>query len=91
MPATAREPALLTATQTADLLGISPGTVRRAIHDGRLPGVRLGARGRWRIRRDAVESLIGAEPAEAGVDPAPRPPAGDPSARRGPARAEATT
>jgi excisionase family DNA binding protein len=47
---------LLTIRETAELLKVSPITVRRYIADGRLPAVRVG-RG-VRVRKEAVDQLL---------------------------------
>lgn len=47
--------------EVAGILGISEKTVRRLIKRGELPARRVG--GVWRISRDAIRQLLGAEPA----------------------------
>jgi excisionase family DNA binding protein len=47
---------LLTVGQVAERLQVSPRTVWRLIHDGRLPAVRIGRA--VRLRPDAVAGLI---------------------------------
>jgi excisionase family DNA binding protein len=54
---------LLTVKETADMLRVSPGTIRRHIASGKLPAVRIGRA--IRIERDAVSQIV--EPV--GVDP----------------------
>lgn len=49
-------PALLTATEVAKVLRVHPGTVRRWMVDGTLPGIRVGRQ--IRFRRSDVESLL---------------------------------
>jgi excisionase family DNA binding protein len=50
---------LLTVGQVAERLQISPRTVWRLIHDGRLPAVRIGRA--VRLHPDAVAALIKAQ------------------------------
>ena|SRR5437763_1151642 len=47
---------LLTVSETAELLKVSPITIRRYIADGRLPAVRVG-RG-MRVERGAIDRVI---------------------------------
>jgi excisionase family DNA binding protein len=47
---------LLTVKETAEMLKLSPLTVRRYITAGRLKAVRIG--GRVRVSREAVESIV---------------------------------
>lgn len=54
---------LLTVKETAEMLRISPGTVRRHVASGKLPAVRIGRS--IRIERDAVFHIV--EPVQ--VDP----------------------
>jgi len=58
---------LLTVRETADLLRVAPGTVRRWIASGRLAAVRVG-RG-LRVRRDAAERLLAPAGPRVVVDP----------------------
>lgn len=55
---------LLTVQETATLLEVSEGTVRRHVAAGRLPAVRVGRL--IRIRREAVERFI--EPTASAAD-----------------------
>ncbi|WP_455381507.1 helix-turn-helix domain-containing protein [Salinispira pacifica] len=48
---------LLTVEQVAQILGLHPKTVRRLIHEGRLPAGRAGRQ--WRISRAEVERFTG--------------------------------
>jgi excisionase family DNA binding protein len=50
-------PALLTAVQVGDLLGIDQSTVYRMAADGRLPAVKVGRQ--WRFPAGAVQDLLG--------------------------------
>ena len=52
---------LLTVRETADILKVSPLTIRRYVANGRLAAVRIGKG--VRIRREAVEGLL--EPVDA--------------------------
>jgi excisionase family DNA binding protein len=56
------EPALLTSTEAARLLGVSRRTVIRLARDGDLRVVRLGPKGHWRILRHGVAEIIEASP-----------------------------
>jgi excisionase family DNA binding protein len=56
------EPALLTSTEAARLLGVSRRTVIRLARDGDLRAVRLGPNGNWRILRHGVAEIIRADP-----------------------------
>lgn len=47
---------LLTVKETADMLRVSPVTIRRHIASGKLPAVRIGRA--IRIERDAVSTLV---------------------------------
>lgn len=47
---------LLTVHETAQLLKVSPITVRRFIMDGRLPAVRVGKS--VRVNREAIDALL---------------------------------
>lgn len=58
---------LLTIQETADLLRVSPVTVRRYISARRLPAVRLAGKG-VRVRKEDVESL----PTPVGEDSEPQ-------------------
>jgi excisionase family DNA binding protein len=46
----------LSVQQAADLLGVSPQTVRTCIKRGELPAVKIGD---WRISRAALDELAG--------------------------------
>jgi excisionase family DNA binding protein len=59
---------LLTVPETAQLLRVSPMTVRRFIADGRLPAVRVGKG--LRVRREAIKRL--AKPVAPTVPERPR-------------------
>lgn len=57
MDPTAAAPRLLTATEVAELLGLTPRTVKRLAAEGRLARVVLGRRS-TRYRQDDVARLI---------------------------------
>jgi len=48
----------MTTRETAELLGVSTFTIRRAVKHGVLDPVRLGERGYLRFRRRDLEALI---------------------------------
>jgi excisionase family DNA binding protein len=50
---------LLTPDEAAQMLGLSPFTVRRLLRQGELPGRKVGKR-QWRIRRVDLEEYLGA-------------------------------
>jgi excisionase family DNA binding protein len=50
---------LLTPDEAAQMLGLSPFTVRRLLRQGELPGRKIGKR-QWRIRRVDLEEYLGA-------------------------------
>lgn len=58
----------LTTTEAARRLGCSPGTVRRAIRDGRLKATRLGPSGWLRIPAQSLDTAA-AEPHSAPSSP----------------------
>lgn len=49
---------LLSVKQVAHFLGVTPRSVYRWIHDGKLPGVKIGAGKLWRINAEDVQKLI---------------------------------
>jgi excisionase family DNA binding protein len=49
---------LLTVEQVADYLQVHPETVRKWLREGRLAGVNLGGRARWRVRRDDLTRFV---------------------------------
>lgn len=53
-----RSPELLTTTEVAELLRVTPSTVIRWVESGKLPGIRAGAGAHWRFRRADVEQLL---------------------------------
>ena len=55
-----REPeaSWLTVQEVADLIHASKYTVIRLLHKGTLPGVYLGTREGWRVRRADVDTLV---------------------------------
>jgi len=65
---------LLDADQVADIVGLSPFTIRRALRSGELAGSKI--RGRWRTTPAAVAAWIDAcrhLPATPAAVPGPRP------------------
>ena len=50
--------ASLTVSEAADLLGVSPATIRRAVDKGELPGFRIPGSTHRRIPKEAVEAII---------------------------------
>jgi excisionase family DNA binding protein len=55
---------LLTLPETADLLRVSPKTVRRYALEGRLPRVQLVERGIWKFKARDVQTFIDARAEE---------------------------
>ncbi len=55
------EPRLLTVTEVANMLRVSPPRVRELVSSGRLKSVRLSPQGRHRFRVEDVEQLIRGE------------------------------
>lgn len=49
---------MLTVSQAADMLGLSPATIRRAIDKGELPGFRVPGSKHRRIPRAVVEEIV---------------------------------
>lgn len=56
------QPLLLTVREVTQLLRVQRPKVYELIRDGAIEGFKVGAD--WRIRRDSVERLIGAIPAD---------------------------
>lgn len=54
-------PDLLTVREVAELLRVSPLTVKRWGKRGKLPAIRINARGDRRYRKEAVLYLLGIE------------------------------
>ncbi len=57
-------PDLLTVGEVADLLRVSKLTVKRWGKRGKLPAIRINARGDRRYRKEAVLWLLGIQPEE---------------------------
>jgi excisionase family DNA binding protein len=56
------QPVLLTVREVSILLRVQRPKVYELIRDGAVEGFKVGAD--WRVRRDSIETLIGAIPAE---------------------------
>ena len=54
-------PDLLTIREVADLLRVSPLTIKRWGKKGKLPAIRINSRGDRRYRKDVVTRLLGVE------------------------------
>ncbi len=54
-------PDLMTIREVADLLRISPLTIKRWGKKGKLPAIRINSRGDRRYRKDVVLRLLGVE------------------------------
>jgi excisionase family DNA binding protein len=54
-------PDLLTIREVADLLRVSPLTIKRGGKKGKLPAIRINSRGDRRYRKDVVTRLLGVE------------------------------
>ena len=52
-------PDLLTIREVADLLRVSPLTIKRWGKKGKLPAIRINSRGDRRYRKDVVNRLLG--------------------------------
>lgn len=57
-------PELLTVKEVADLLRVSPQTVKRWDKRGKLVSIRINARGDRRYRKEAILWLLGINPEE---------------------------
>lgn len=57
-------PDLLTVREVADLLRVSPLTIKRWGKRGKLPAIRINSRGDRRYKKEAVLWLLGVTPAE---------------------------
>lgn len=58
-------PDLLTVREVADLLRVSPLTIKRWGKRGKLPAIRINSRGDRRYKKEAVLWLLGITPEEA--------------------------
>ena len=56
-------PDLMTIREVADLLRISPLTIKRWGKKGKIPAIRINSRGDRRYRKEVVLRLLGVEPA----------------------------
>lgn len=57
-------PELLTVREVADLLRVSPLTIKRWGKRGKLPPIRINSRGDRRYRKEAVLWMLGIDPNE---------------------------
>ncbi len=57
-------PDLLTVREVADLLRVSPLTIKRWGKRGKLPAIRINSRGDRRYKKEAVLWLLGVTPAD---------------------------
>jgi excisionase family DNA binding protein len=57
-------PDLLTVKEVADLLRVSPLTIKRWGKRGKLPAIRINSRGDRRYKKEAVLWLLGIQPKE---------------------------
>lgn len=57
-------PDLLTVREVADLLRVSPLTIKRWGKRGKLPAIRINSRGDRRYKKEAVMWLLGVNPNE---------------------------
>lgn len=57
-------PDLLTVREVADLLRVSPLTIKRWGKRGKLPAIRINSRGDRRYKKEAVLWLLGVTPGE---------------------------
>jgi len=70
MDAVRNEPRLIRAREAAQMLDASVETLRRSVHDGAIPAVRLRDRGWPQFRRADIELMVVGEPTGAGDDDA---------------------
>lgn len=61
-------PDLLTVREVAELLRVSPLTIKRWGKRGKLPAIRINSRGDRRYRKESVLWLLGITPKEAGAE-----------------------
>lgn len=59
-------PDLLTVREVADVLRVSPLTIKRWGKRGKLPAIRINSRGDRRYKKEAVLYLLGIQPPEGG-------------------------
>ena len=57
-------PDLMTIKEVANLLRVSPLTIKRWGKKGKLPAIRINSRGDRRYRKEVVLRLLGVEPTE---------------------------
>jgi excisionase family DNA binding protein len=51
-------PEYLSAAEVSAALHVTVGTARTMMRTGRIPGVRLGGQGPWRVQRAALEKML---------------------------------
>ncbi len=61
-------PDLLTVREVADLLRVSPLTIKRWGKRGKLPAIRINSRGDRRYKKEAVLWLLGINPEEESLE-----------------------
>jgi excisionase family DNA binding protein len=57
-------PDLLTIREVADILRVSPLTIKRWGKRGKLPAIRINSRGDRRYKKEVITRLLGVETAE---------------------------
>jgi len=57
-------PDLLTVREVAEILRVSPLTIKRWGKRGKLPAIRINSRGDRRYKKEAVQWLLGIQPKE---------------------------
>lgn len=62
-------PDLLTVREVADLLRVSPLTIKRWGKRGKLPAIRINSRGDRRYKKEAVLWLLGVNPEQDTTEP----------------------
>ena len=61
-------PKLLTPQQVAEWLQVDEGLIYRLLRERKLPGIKIGKRGQWRIREDRLATWLQAQEAETAED-----------------------
>jgi excisionase family DNA binding protein len=52
------EPRFLTLADVAEVLNVSAAQVYALVRSGRLPAIKVGGRGQWRVERERLEAYI---------------------------------